>query len=454
MKTKISITMKKIFLLTIVLFQMTFVFGQYGANKDCAESGCGDKSQNIIRCWGPSRTFGQVPGITIKVKGPIEHCYNAINDEPNRHSYGWWIEVTGKPTVEYSIIITGGDGKIVKFGDFPERMTNTMTFDYKTFSKAESINVAVEALQGNNATSNSTTQQNGSIENNQANNSNSINQNSTITQNNNNNSSNQQSELARVEQRLKEERIESQRHDAERNQAFTEINNKVNEFMQSLPSAKEDKETLDRMKNFELAKLEVEPEFNIISSPYDFKKVSLTTITYQNLDKTGNVAVSIATSALSNVDKAKEKAFTSAKIQTSFLGANTLLVKVIEIGTKNLGGPYAFPTTDIFGTAYTDKKINFDLLKEFIETNKNFKIVQCFSHTINSDDIKIEKCKKINSISDLTKRDDKVKITANIDGVEETSFTVTNFNSKGFTIMHKEEEKKKQKLYNYIIENQ
>ena len=154
------------------------------------------------------------------------------------------------------------------------------------------------------------------------------------------------------------------------------------------------------------------------------------------------------------VDKAKEKAFTSAKIQTSFLGANTLLVKVIEIGTKNLGGPYAFPTTDIFGTAYTDKKINFDLLKEFIETNKNFKIVQCFSHTINSDDIKIEKCKKINSISDLTKRDDKVKITANIDGVEETSFTVTNFNSKGFTIMHKEEEKKKQKLYNYIIENQ
>ena len=133
---------------------------------------------------------------------------------------------------------------------------------------------------------------------------------------------------------------------------------------------------------------------------------------------------------------------------------DTLLVKVIEIGTKNLGGPYAFPTTDIFGTAYTDKKINFDLLKEFIETNKNFKIVQCFSHTINSDDIKIEKCKKINSISDLTKRDDKVKITANIDGVEETSFTVTNFNSKGFTIMHKEEEKKKQKLYNYIIENQ
>lgn len=68
--------------------------------------------------------------------------------------------------------------------------------------------------------------------------------------------------MARVEQRLKEERIESQRHDAERNQAFTEINNKVNEFMQSLPSAKRDKETLDRMKNFELAKLEVETEFN------------------------------------------------------------------------------------------------------------------------------------------------------------------------------------------------
>lgn len=236
--------------------------------------------------------------------------------------------------------------------------------------------------------------------------------------------------------------------------SVTAYNNTIKDFMQSIPNVKEDKETLDKMKNFELAKLEVEPEFNTISSPNDYNKVSLTTISYQNLEKKGNIAVSIITSALSNVDKAKDKAFTSAKIQTAFLGANTLFVKVMDIGSKTLGGPYNYPTTDVFGIAYSDKKINFEILKQTIDNNKNFKIIQCLSHTINTNDIKVEKCDKTISITEITKKDEKVKVTANIDGVKETSFTVTNFNSEGFTLMYKEEVNKKQKLYNFIIKSQ
>lgn len=268
--------------------------------------------------------------------------------------------------------------------------------------------------------------------------------------------------IADIERKMQEKNQEAanknaevQRQEQEQPKAsVTAYNNTIKDFMQSIPNVKEDKETLDKMKNFELAKLEVEPEFNTISSPNDYNKVSLTTIAYQNLDKKGNVAVSIITSALSNVDKAKDKAFTSAKIQTAFLGANTLFVKVMDIGSKTLGGPYNYPTTDVFGIAYSDKRINFEILKQTIENNKNFKIIQCLSHTLNSIDIKIEKCGKTISITEITKKDEKIRVIANIDGVKETSFTVTNFNSEGFTLMYKEEVNKKQKLYNFIIQNQ
>lgn len=277
------------------------------------------------------------------------------------------------------------------------------------------------------------------------------------------NSNNKLTELSTPNQISKSVQTQSQSNQVINTQQNTEIqqqqsladfNSTIKDFMQSIPNVQESRETLDKMKNFELAKLDIEPEFNIISSAIDYNKVSLTTINYQNLDKKGNVAVSIITSALSNVDKAKDKAFISAKIQTAFLGANTLLVKVIEIGGKTLGGPYTYPTTDVFGIAYSDKKVNFEMLKQFIENNKDIKIAKCLSHKVNSNDIKTEKCGKAIIISELTKKDEKIKLTASIDGIEET-YTVINFNSKGFTLMKKvEEDSKRAILYNYIIEIQ
>ncbi|TKC03106.1 hypothetical protein [Pedobacter cryotolerans] len=153
--------MKKLFLFSIILFQLTFVFGQYGSNKDCASSGCGDRSKNIIRCWGPIRTFSQVPGIQIRVQGPIESCYNAINDEPNKHTFYWHIEVVGKPSIEYKLIATGADGRVSTYGGSPDALVNKIMFMCHTFSNAETLNISVEAIKGSNSSNKSnSTQQN------------------------------------------------------------------------------------------------------------------------------------------------------------------------------------------------------------------------------------------------------------------------------------------------------
>lgn len=85
--------MKKILLFSILLFQLTFVFGQ----KDCVEKGCGDGLPIITRCWGAPRTFPDFPGVTVRVKGPIKDCFNAINNDVNKKSYLWYVEIKGTP---------------------------------------------------------------------------------------------------------------------------------------------------------------------------------------------------------------------------------------------------------------------------------------------------------------------------------------------------------------------
>lgn len=86
--------MKRIFLFVASFFQLALVFGQ---NKDCVEKGCGDGTPIINRCWGSSRTFADFPGVQVRVKGPIKDCFNAINNDPNKKSYLWFVEIKGTP---------------------------------------------------------------------------------------------------------------------------------------------------------------------------------------------------------------------------------------------------------------------------------------------------------------------------------------------------------------------
>ncbi|UBB89949.1 hypothetical protein J4771_00940 [Candidatus Kaistella beijingensis] len=450
--------MKKIFLLTILLFPLTFAFGQvvsatpqYGNNwtTSACYSGISYRlsKANYNKTTGDylysiqfKNSYSKAIRFEFVVRDNINDCYDAIKNsstqniimQANSTSIGGGTD---------NINAKNGGGQVVLIGNLVfEGTKNNFT---GTAEKCDGGGICpICATVGTSKYS----CPNYPSSNNSINNQNT--QPTTTTrgsQNQTNQSQHNQANQVTTTQQSTE--IPQQ-------QPLTDYNNTIKDFMQSIPNVQESKETLDKMKNFELAKLDIEPEFNTISSPNDYNKVSLTTINYQNLDKKGNVAVSIITSALSNVDKAKDKAFSSAKIQTVFLGANTLLVKVIEIGGKTLGGPYTYPTTDVFGIAYSDKKINFEIFKQFIEINKNFKIAKCLSHKVNSNDIKTEKCGKNITISDVTKKDDKVKITANVDGITET-YTVINFNSNGFTLMNKvEEDSKRAKLYNYMIEIQ
>ncbi|MEO6148552.1 MAG: tetratricopeptide repeat protein [Mucilaginibacter sp.] len=103
--------MKKILLLLTLLFQFIIAFGQ----QNCVESGCAANNR-IMRCWGNIQTFTDIPGIQVRVRGPIEDCFNAINDEPNKHSYRWVIEMKGTTNCLYNLEVTDANGKTMCYG--------------------------------------------------------------------------------------------------------------------------------------------------------------------------------------------------------------------------------------------------------------------------------------------------------------------------------------------------
>ena len=154
--------MKKIIFLIMILFNQTVVFGQYGVNNDCAESGCGDRSQIIQRCWGVVKSFDQ--GIQIRVKGPIEDCYNAVDSESNRHTFRWHIEISGLKKVKQDskLYVSGGNNRKSDYF-IPKNERNNvsadkMTVDFLTFSNAETIGIELLPI-GNTSSNDSATQQ-------------------------------------------------------------------------------------------------------------------------------------------------------------------------------------------------------------------------------------------------------------------------------------------------------
>lgn len=155
--------MKKIVLTTVIILQATFLFGQ---KNDCSESGCGNKSNNITRCWGGPRAFDQ--SLQIRVKGPIENCYNAINSESGKHSFMWHIEINGLKKVrqDCKLYVTGGDSRVTDFmivsNENGNILTDKMEVTFFTFSNAETINLEVKPLNNSSSSNNrpATTQQN------------------------------------------------------------------------------------------------------------------------------------------------------------------------------------------------------------------------------------------------------------------------------------------------------
>lgn len=426
----------KIFLISILFFiSSALVFGQ---KNDCSESGCGDKSQNITVCWGAPTAHGE--GLKIRVKGPIENCFNAINNESNNHSYMWHIEVIGLKNVtqDCKLYVTGGDNRVSDYmipkNEGGNVIADINTVTYFTFSNNKSILLDVRSL--NNKTSS-----------NYSNNSNSSNPPSTTSQNStpttnqinnaaqsNNNSTNQTVPI-NVPQIISDPL-----------KPLTQMTT----FMAGMSNAADDEKSDSKIQNIELAKLEIEPELNEVNSPEDYKNVSLTSLNCSKFLKLGTVNIRRYAPVGTMVEKVKKKTVSAVQIQAAFYGCNTIFVKVIDVGHEKMG-LMNVPAVEIFGFAYSNKEVNFKAIQTLFESKKNFTTKACYSFHDNkiSKHYDEGKCKKAVEILEYVLENNIVKVKANVEGQDETSFKIVNLSATSYTLMC--ENKSKKKLYNYVV---
>lgn len=134
--------MKNLLLLAILLFQLSFVFGQ----QDCVE----ELKTGIKRCWGTWRDFN---GVQVSIRGPYNEGFNMINDDKTKNSFRWSFRFKpSNPSKAYSFLITATDntGKSDYFGGvtFPcnSQKPGESTTYFRTFSNAETINVNVTEI--------------------------------------------------------------------------------------------------------------------------------------------------------------------------------------------------------------------------------------------------------------------------------------------------------------------
>lgn len=154
---------------------MTFGFGQNSQSHNCA---CSDKNKEIKREWGSYKTFDGFAGVRVRVKGPIDACYNAINSEPNVHTFRWNIEVSGSTNCVFRVDAKSNDGQLHPFGGQIEgeciipgeiddkyitrenegRMKSPLILTVNTFSNGETLNINLIKCISSSTNTNNTNQ--------------------------------------------------------------------------------------------------------------------------------------------------------------------------------------------------------------------------------------------------------------------------------------------------------
>lgn len=200
------------------------------------------------------------------------------------------------------------------------------------------------------------------------------------------------------------------------------------------------------IQNKELVKLEIESDFNDIHSPEDYENVSLTSLTYKNLLKLANVEVhKECGSAFANPETINGKAKKSLKIESAFLGANTVFIKNFDVSRDNRYS-YNRCVFEIFGFAQTNKILNFEEIQKVLTAGK-YEILNAYKFKKNDDEFSKEKFTKDIEIMGIRKNGNFIEITANIKNVKTDKFRLINFNEEQFVLFYQDNDK----LYNYIV---
>jgi hypothetical protein len=182
--------------------------------------------------------------------------------------------------------------------------------------------------------------------------------------------------------------------------------------------------------------------FKPVNSVDDYNNVSFSHVLteVQGLYKIGEVgAKARGTTALSNMEKVKERAEFKIKIQAAMMGAN--IVYLTQFGTSqgqvgNRFTPGQASATNISGVAYNNKLPSYDGFMSLMNSKMKFKFMDYKIDKLSSDDYDYTTYADSGTVMINRVYNDNsfIMVDAHIDGFDNTSFKVINYTNDEFIL--------------------
>ncbi len=194
--------------------------------------------------------------------------------------------------------------------------------------------------------------------------------------------------------------------------------------------------------------------FKTVRSGADWENVSISQIESEvkglfKLDDVSSKAK--GTTALSNVNKVKDRAMKKLKIQAAMMGGNIVYLTQQDTKGNIMGGEYQASQateTNYAGVAYTNKRPSFSEFQDLFERVKNYRLLSKEFLGNNSTDMGTAKT-KVNQVSLNSIEDEKgfIYVYANIPGEDSNKFRVSYFDEEVVVLMYED----KRKIYNLVL---
>jgi len=180
-----------------------------------------------------------------------------------------------------------------------------------------------------------------------------------------------------------------------------------------------------------------------VNSVDDYENVTITAVEgeIKGLFKIGDVSSKAkGTTALSNQERVKERAYRKLKIEAAMMGANVVYLTDQRTEGNKYGGYYQASSsaeTNLTGVAYSNVLPNFNGFKSLVGANTQFLTSIRYKLWSSSSDVASEQFIKQFTINKISNENGLIVIDADLEGEKKaTTYKVASFDEHGFDVFY------------------
>lgn len=187
----------------------------------------------------------------------------------------------------------------------------------------------------------------------------------------------------------------------------------------------------------------------------DYENITTTSVESEikGLFKLGDVSSKAkGTTAFSNQERVKARAYKKMKIQAAMMGANIILLSNQRSEGNKYGGYFqsgSTTETSLTGVAYTNQLPNIDDFRKKINNKTTFPVIEEYKMWASDSDLTKSTLKSQFTIVNIVNDNGIITLEGQLSGVKKyNKFKLANFNNESFSIYYQD----KSTAYNYTIQ--